>query len=92
MLFPTLLLAGIAAAAPGALDKRQTAADICSSGTPYCCQLDVLGVADVTCVDPPGNRANVTDFQDTCAETGTSAGCCVLGDVLTLALICSTPQ
>ena len=51
MQFLTLLTSVALAAAFPTLETRQTAADICSSGTPYCCQLDVLGIADVTCVD-----------------------------------------
>jgi len=39
--------AATAIAFPGALNSRQVG--LCSSGTPQCCDVDVLGVADLDC-------------------------------------------
>lgn len=50
----------------------------CSYGTAQCCATDVLGVADLNCVDPPTVPANATDFQGECSDIGLSARCCVL--------------
>ncbi|KAK8243752.1 fungal hydrophobin-domain-containing protein [Phyllosticta capitalensis] len=52
--------------------------DLCSSGTALCCQLDVIGVADATCVTPSATLTNVTEFQDYCADNGRTAECCTV--------------
>lgn len=52
-----LALIALASAAPsmslntktGVLRARQVP-DLCASGSPYCCETDVLGVADLDCV------------------------------------------
>ncbi|RDW94503.1 hypothetical protein BP5796_00266 [Coleophoma crateriformis] len=72
------------------LDTRQ--AGICSSGsaTPLCCDVDVLGVADLDCSTPPTPPANITDFNDICAGIGKIDMCCIL-PILEQALLCTSP-
>lgn len=48
--FTLLATAALAAAAPSVLETRG-GEKVCASGAPYCCQLDVLGVAAVSCSD-----------------------------------------
>lgn len=48
--FALLTTAALAAAAPSVLETRG-GEKVCASGAPYCCQLDVLGVAAVSCSD-----------------------------------------
>lgn len=48
--FALLATAALAAAAPSVLETRG-GEKVCASGAPYCCQLDVLGVAAVSCSD-----------------------------------------
>merc|ERR1712068_61814 len=50
---------------PAFLAERQL--PVCSSGSPLCCDVDVLGVADLDCITPPASPTNVTDFNAICA-------------------------
>ncbi|KAH7068686.1 fungal hydrophobin-domain-containing protein [Paraphoma chrysanthemicola] len=72
---------------PATLVERQSG--VCGAlATPSCCQLDVLGVADLNCANA-GPVSSTEEFKTLCAETGTSAQCCVLplgGD----ALVCTS--
>ncbi|KAJ5054816.1 uncharacterized protein L3040_001080 [Drepanopeziza brunnea f. sp. 'multigermtubi'] len=73
---------------PAMLNERQVA--LCSTGTPVCCDVDVLGVADLDCITPPGTPANVTDFNDLCAGVGKIDRCCIL-PILDQGILCSEP-
>ncbi|KAL1647382.1 hypothetical protein SLS58_002710 [Diplodia intermedia] len=66
----------VALAAPTQLEERQST--LCSSGTPLCCQLDVIGVADATCTQPSATLTTAQEFQDYCSESGRTAECCTL--------------
>ncbi|KAK4610133.1 hypothetical protein CLAFUW4_14211 [Fulvia fulva] len=57
---------------------------------PQCCQLSVLGVADVTCASPSSGLTSVSAFEADCANDGTTAQCCLI-PVLGLGLFCSNP-
>ncbi|KZM24336.1 uncharacterized protein EKO05_0005646 [Ascochyta rabiei] len=70
--------AAITARSPttGRLVSRQ--ASVCGAlATPVCCQLDILGVANLNC-ENAGPVETTEDFTALCAETGTSAQCCAL--------------
>ncbi|GAB7340884.1 hypothetical protein MBLNU457_7238t1 [Dothideomycetes sp. NU457] len=101
MQYSTIIFAfaALAAAAPGVkqtmspntktgiLRTRQTA-ELCGSGSAYCCETDVLGVADLDCTNPTGSPATTADFEASCATVGKTAECCLLGaDGITL--LCS---
>jgi hypothetical protein len=84
--FMTLFgLVAIAAAVPA---KRQTT--LCGSGTAQCCSVDVLGVADLNCANPPTLPANGTDFQNICAAIGQIDMCCDI-PILGQGLLCTAP-
>ncbi|KAF2690064.1 hypothetical protein K458DRAFT_328192, partial [Lentithecium fluviatile CBS 122367] len=52
--------------------------DVCGAlQTPLCCQLDVLGVANLNCANA-GPVETTEEFEALCAETGTSAQCCAV--------------
>ncbi|KAL1801465.1 hypothetical protein ACET3X_001807 [Alternaria dauci] len=68
-----------------AVTKRYTAtlveraSGICGGlATPLCCQLDVLGVANLNCANAGTGIETTEDFEAVCAESGTTAQCCVL--------------
>ncbi|TVY16441.1 Cryparin [Lachnellula arida] len=87
--FVTLFgLAASVAAVPAMLGARQTT--VCSSGTAQCCSVDVLGVADLDCANPPSVPTNGTEFQTICAAEGQIDMCCIL-PILDQGIICSTP-
>ncbi|KAL9527652.1 hypothetical protein SMMN14_08901 [Sphaerulina musiva] len=88
--FALLATAALAAAAPSVLETRG-GEKVCASGAPYCCQLDVLGVAAVSCSDVPGSPKSVDEFNKECKHTGLSAQCCEVGGIADLALLCTTP-
>ncbi|KAH7061235.1 fungal hydrophobin-domain-containing protein [Macrophomina phaseolina] len=88
MQFVTILAGLVAFTSAAAIEKRQGL--LCSSGNPLCCQLDVLGVIDATCISPTGALTTPQEFQNYCAESGRTAECCTLS--LTVAgLICTPP-
>ncbi|KAF2130232.1 hypothetical protein P153DRAFT_375029 [Dothidotthia symphoricarpi CBS 119687] len=61
---------------PATLSKRQSS--VCGGiATPTCCQLDVLGAANLDC-ESAGDVATTAEFEALCAESGTSAQCCIL--------------
>ncbi|TAQ87922.1 hypothetical protein B7494_g3768 [Chlorociboria aeruginascens] len=72
------------------LDQRQIG--ICSSAetTPLCCDVDVLGVADLDCETPPSEPTDIDDFVNICAAVGKIDMCCLL-PILEQGLICSAP-
>ncbi|KAJ4336807.1 hypothetical protein N0V87_005202 [Didymella glomerata] len=60
----------------GKLVARQ--AGVCGAlATPVCCQLDVLGIANLNC-ENAGPITTTQEFTALCAESGTSAQCCAL--------------
>ncbi|KAF2830721.1 hypothetical protein CC86DRAFT_402740 [Ophiobolus disseminans] len=72
-------------AAPTTLDTR---AGVCGGvRVPVCCQLDVLGLSDLNCANA-GPVATTAEFKALCAQTGTTAQCCV-GALGTNALFCT---
>jgi len=64
------LFAGLVAAAPAAIEERQTPYTPCSGlyGTAQCCATDVLGVADLDC----GNRRRPFILLPSSTPLGTS--------------------
>jgi len=67
MQYSTIILAfaAMAAAAPGMTGKsgilrRQTTAELCGSGSAYCCETDVLGVADLDCTNREFDPENIS--------------------------------
>ncbi|KAJ4381843.1 hypothetical protein N0V86_003208 [Didymella sp. IMI 355093] len=67
---------GARSSAVGKLVARQ--GSVCGAlATPVCCQVDVLGVANLNC-ENTGPVATTEEFTALCAETGTSAQCCAL--------------
>ncbi|KAJ4410638.1 hypothetical protein N0V82_009188 [Gnomoniopsis sp. IMI 355080] len=87
----TALFVSLAAATPLQVEERQTYVP-CSGlySTAQCCSTDVLGVADLDCIDPPTTPANATDFQSICSAVGQTAECCVL-PLLEQGVLCETP-
>ncbi|TGO17330.1 hypothetical protein BPAE_0435g00050 [Botrytis paeoniae] len=78
-----------ALAMPATLVSRQDA--ICSSGTPQCCDVNVLGVADLDCETPPAAYTDAASFSDVCAAVGKIDMCCSL-PLLEQGIICSSPS
>ncbi|KAM3071296.1 hypothetical protein ACMFMG_008886 [Clarireedia jacksonii] len=56
-----------------------------------CCDVDVLGVADLNCQNPITTPTSVEDFTDICASVGKIDRCCTL-PVLGQALVCNNPE
>ncbi|KAH7395885.1 Bhp2, hydrophobin class II [Cadophora sp. MPI-SDFR-AT-0126] len=84
-------LSGLFASAiahPAFLVERQL--PVCSSGSPLCCDVDVLGVADLDCITPPASPTSVSDFNSICAGIGKIDMCCLL-PILEQGIICSEP-
>ncbi|KAB8291154.1 hypothetical protein EYC80_009842 [Monilinia laxa] len=76
-------------AIPATFSSRQDA--ICSSGSPVCCDVDVLGVADLDCETPPEPYTDIKSFNDVCAAVGKINMCCLL-PILEQGLICNSPD
>ena len=68
--------ASLVAAAP--LEQRQL--PVCSglTTTPQCCDVDVLGVADLNCENPLSTPTDRETFTTICADVGKIASCCLL--------------
>jgi len=84
-------LAVNAIAAPGMVkDSRQV--NVCSGaeGTALCCDVNVLGVADLDCAPPATTPKSVSDFVDICADIGKIDMCCTL-PILGQGLLCTPP-
>ncbi|KAK4159935.1 hypothetical protein QBC43DRAFT_220922, partial [Cladorrhinum sp. PSN259] len=47
-------------------------------GTPTCCEVDVLGVADLVCSSAPGNPSTAAGYRAGCAAVSRQPKCCVL--------------
>lgn len=93
-----LILATAASAVAGPTRgpfKPRQAPGVCPSGTPLCCEADVLGVLDLACDRPPNNPnpTNGTAFQADCASQGKTSTCCTLnlvcGSETKVVVICS---
>ncbi|TEY39878.1 hypothetical protein BOTCAL_0448g00040 [Botryotinia calthae] len=78
-----------ALAMPATLISRQDA--ICSSGIPQCCDVDVLGVADLDCETPPAAYTDIPSFNEVCAEVGKINMCCDI-PILGQGLFCTFPD
>jgi len=78
-----------ALAGPTAVEKRQYVA--CTSGSAYCCDVNVLDLADLDCSAPPTTPTSRADFQSQCAAEGKIDICCDL-DLLDQGLLCSAPE
>ncbi|TGO33822.1 hypothetical protein BHYA_0225g00050 [Botrytis hyacinthi] len=76
-------------AIPATLVSRQDA--ICSSGSPQCCDVDVLGVADLDCEAPPDAYTDIASFNELCASLGKINMCCDL-PILGQGIICTSPD
>ncbi|KAF7895992.1 hypothetical protein EAF00_006007 [Botryotinia globosa] len=76
-------------AMPATLVSRQDA--ICSSGSPQCCDVDVLGIADLDCEAPPAACTDIASFNHICAAVGKINMCCDL-PLLGQGIICSSPD
>ncbi|CZR60837.1 related to trihydrophobin precursor [Phialocephala subalpina] len=72
----------------GLVERQATL--VCASGTPQCCDVDVLGVADLDCSTPPEVPTTVADFTSICAAIGKIDMCCLI-PILEQGLICSNP-
>ncbi|RDL42077.1 Uncharacterized protein BP5553_02056 [Venustampulla echinocandica] len=85
------LVASILAMPATRLNSRQ--AGLCSSAlaTPLCCDVDVLGVADLDCAPPASQPTDLQSFNDICAADGKINMCCVL-PILGQALVCQAPN
>ncbi|KAN0117318.1 hydrophobin 5 [Hyaloscypha variabilis] len=86
------VLSGLVAsslATPASRIRRQ-ADVVCGSGTPNCCDVDVLGIADLDCAVPSPVPTSVPDFQAICAAKGKIDMCCTI-DLLEQGLLCSSP-
>ncbi|KAM0471292.1 hypothetical protein ACHAPX_009474 [Trichoderma viride] len=74
--------------------RRQAASDFCPPGllytNPQCCDIDVLGVADLDCVVPPRGPSNCKTFNGICASIGKEPKCCAV-PILGQALLCTDP-
>ncbi|KAM0693016.1 hypothetical protein Q7P36_007573 [Cladosporium allicinum] len=97
MQFTTFAFAAFAAlTSAAAIEKRspleqRAPINLCPAiDTPQCCQLDVDGVAAVTCSAPESDLTTVADFVDSCAAEGLSALCCTV-PVAGLGLLCAAP-
>ncbi|KAF3766717.1 hypothetical protein M406DRAFT_53268 [Cryphonectria parasitica EP155] len=77
-------------AASPVVEKRQYAACSGLYDTAQCCSVDVLGVADLDCADPPETPESAVDFQSICEDIGQQARCCVL-PLLDQGVLCETP-
>ncbi|CAG8977881.1 hypothetical protein HYALB_00001758 [Hymenoscyphus albidus] len=83
-------LVAAAFAAPFDLESRQATLTGCTS-TPQCCDVDVLGVADLNCEVPPVVPTSIQNFSDICASVGKQNMCCIL-PILDQALLCTSPD
>ncbi|APA06279.1 predicted protein [Sclerotinia sclerotiorum 1980 UF-70] len=64
---------------------------ICTTGSPQCCDINVLGVADLNCEAPPEAFHDVASFNEVCASVGKINMCCIL-PVLDQGLLCNSPD
>ncbi|EPE32491.1 Hydrophobin II, HfbII [Glarea lozoyensis ATCC 20868] len=88
----TFLSTAIASPANSALVQNRQLG-LCSSAAtnPLCCDVNVLGVADLNCQVPPTIPTSVPDFNDICASIGKINMCCIL-PILGQALLCTSPD
>ncbi|KAG9233865.1 Bhp2, hydrophobin class II [Amylocarpus encephaloides] len=86
-------LMATALAIPSQLASNHQARQVglCASGTPQCCDVNVLGVADLNCETPPTLPTTIPDFNDICAGIGKINMCCLL-PILDQALLCASPD
>ncbi|KAH8778147.1 Bhp2, hydrophobin class II [Hyaloscypha finlandica] len=77
-------------ATPAMSVERRQASLVCATGTPNCCDVDILGVADLDCAVPPTTPTSVDDFTSICAAIGKIDMCCTI-DILDQGLLCSHP-
>ncbi|CAD6447151.1 3fbedf31-637c-4793-91c3-4276fea456bc [Sclerotinia trifoliorum] len=76
-------------AMPATLSPPQDS--ICATGSPQCCDVNVLGVADLNCEAPPKAFKDVASFNKACATVGKINMCCIL-PILNQALLCNSPD
>ncbi|KIM95312.1 hypothetical protein OIDMADRAFT_171502 [Oidiodendron maius Zn] len=84
------LLAGALSVHGMTIARRQSGICPGAEGTPLCCDVDVLGVADLDCTPPPTTPTDVPDFVAICAAEGKIDMCCLL-PILDQGLICTAP-
>lgn len=111
MQFLAILTFAAAASAAALEGSRKTArlearaAELCPPlDSPECCQLDVDGVADLSCEAPSGSPKTLSAFKSACGTEGRSAMCCTVvivsfcdllqlakGDLMLMYLACRAP-
>ncbi|TFB01419.1 Trihydrophobin [Trichoderma ghanense] len=57
---------------------------------PQCCDVDVLGIADLDCVTPPSKPTSCKSFGSVCASVGRQPKCCAV-PVAGQAVLCTDP-
>ncbi|EPE07606.1 cerato-ulmin [Ophiostoma piceae UAMH 11346] len=62
------------------------------SGTPQCCDVDVLGLADLNCISPPVVPTSAQGFSAICTGAGGREAKCCAVPLLGQALVCTNPQ
>ncbi|KAM3065158.1 hypothetical protein ACMFMG_010355 [Clarireedia jacksonii] len=93
MIFPTIIafsaLITSTLSMPAALSARQDG--LCASGTPQCCDVDVLSLAALNCETPPTVPTDIPNFNTICSDVGKANLCCLL-PILEQGLICTSPD
>ncbi|KAJ8611544.1 hypothetical protein MRB53_037951 [Persea americana] len=79
---------------PHALEARAPYTCPSAGATAYCCETDVLQLADLTCHYPTTPPQNTTQFINECSQAGLTAECCTLNLVAGITLLCNavSPQ
>ncbi|KAL7811342.1 hypothetical protein V8C26DRAFT_408802 [Trichoderma gracile] len=89
-----LFTTALAAPSSNVNGVARRANNFCPDGTlytnPVCCDVDVLGVADVDCVVPPSRLTSCKSFGSICASIGRQPKCCAV-PVAGVALLCTDP-
>ncbi|KAL7807950.1 hydrophobin [Trichoderma aethiopicum] len=57
---------------------------------PQCCDVDILGVADLDCVPPPSKPTSCKSFGSVCASVGRAPKCCAV-PIIGQAVLCTDP-
>ncbi|KAM0804283.1 fungal hydrophobin-domain-containing protein [Usnea florida] len=73
-------------------DAKRNNPVLCSGAdsSPNCCAVNVLGVVDLQCANPPYQPTSIDNFKQICAAIGQEAQCCTL-DAAGQALLCENP-
>jgi len=82
-------LVAVVMAIPATKVQRQVYS--CGTGDLNCCDVNVLGIADLDCEAPPSTPTDLADFVSICAAVGKIDMCCTI-DLLDQGLLCSSPS